>query len=300
MTDRRIAVRGTTLYVDDRGAEDAPALLYAHGGPGQSCYDFMQVQGDRLAERVRLIGVDQRGILRSDPLSPGETVTAATIVEDYEALRAALGIGSWVLLAASAGAGPGLDYAVGHPDAVSAAVFDCPAWDGDLTERNRLPVAAELLDRYGAPEAASRCRELAAKSERIDAADDARGLLRALGEHYLEIYFHDREAAAAFDRIWEVFDEEDPQRSASHQPLAAEIYVSRLPALASLRVPSLLVRGEHDLITAPAVVERYLADARDARVHTISGAGHFPSHERPDEYAAVVTEFVLAHGQGSR
>jgi pimeloyl-ACP methyl ester carboxylesterase len=58
-------------------------------------------------------------------------------------------------------------------------------------------------------------------------------------------------------------------------------------------VPSLLVRGEHDLVTAPQVVERYLADAPAARVHTIAGAGHFPSHERPDEYAAVVTEFVL-------
>jgi proline iminopeptidase len=300
MTERRIAVRGTTLFVDDRGAEDAPAVLYAHGGPGQSCYDFMQVQGDRLAERVRLVGVDQRGILRSEPLEPGETVTPEVVVADYEALREALGVESWVLLAASAGAGPGLDYVVAHPEAVHAAVFDCPAWDGDLTERYRLPVAADLLDRYGQPEVAARCRELAAKPDRITHDDDARGLLRALGGHYMDLYFHDRAAAAAFDRIWAAFDEDDPQRSASHRSLAEDMYTSRLPALASLRVPSLLVRGEHDLVTAPQVVERYLADAPDARVHTIGGAGHFPSHERPDEYAAVVTEFVTAQQRVSR
>lgn len=292
MTDRRIAVRGTTLFVDDRGSEDAPAVLYAHGGPGQSCYDFMQVQGDRLAHRVRVIGVDQRGILRSDPLRSGETVTADTIVADFEALRAALGIDNWVLLAASAGAGPGLDYAVAHPDAVRAAVFDCPAWDGDLSERYRLPFAADLLDRYGQPAAAARARQLAAKPDRITAADDARGLLRALGDHYLEIYFHEPQAAAAFERIWAAFDEEDPQRSGSHQALADGMYGSRLPDLAALRVPSLLVRGEYDLVTAPQVVERYLTDAPNAVVHTIAGAGHFPSHERPDEYADVVTDFV--------
>ena len=292
MTERRIAVRGTTLFVDDRGQEDAPVLLYAHGGPGQSCYDFMQVQGDRLAQRVRVIGVDQRGILRSDPVPSGESVTAETIVADFEALRAALGIDSWVLLAASAGAGPGLDYAVAHPDAVRAAVFDCPAWDGDLTERYRLPVAADLLDRYGQPAAAARARQLAAKPDRITADDDARGLLRELGDHYLEIYFHEPQAAAAFERIWAPFGEEDPQRSDSHQALADSMYGSRLPQLAALRVPSLLVRGEHDLVTAPQVVERYLADAPNAVVHTIAGAGHFPSHERPDEYADVVTDFV--------
>ena len=297
MTERRIAVPGTTLFVDDRGRQDAPAVVYAHGGPGQSCYDFMQVQGDRLAERVRLVGVDQRGILRSDPLLPGETVTAEVIVADFEAVREALGIESWVLLAASAGAGPALDYAVAHPGAVRAAVFDCPAWDGDLTERYRLPVAADLLDRYGEPAAAARARELAAKPGRITAADDARGLLRSLGDHSLELYFHDPRAAAAFERIWSAFDDDDPQRSASHAGLHDGVYDSRLPALASLRVPSLLVRGEHDLVTTPEVVERYLADAPDARVRTIPGAGHFPSHERPDEYAAVVTEFVNAQRQ---
>jgi proline iminopeptidase len=292
MTERRIDVPGTTLFVDDRGERDAPALVYAHGGPGQSCYDFMQVQGDRLAQRLRIIGVDQRGIFRSDPVPPGETVTAEEVVADFEALRAALGIESWVLLAASAGAWPGLDYAVGHPDAVRAAVFDCPAWDGDLTERYRLPFAADLLDRYGEPAAAARARELAAKPERITAADDARGLLRALGDHYLEIYFHEPRTAAAFEQIWAAFDEEDPQRSSSHQALADAMYGSRLPLLAGLRVPSLLVRGEHDLVTAPRVVEQYLADATNAVVHTIAGAGHFPSHERPEEYTEVVTEFV--------
>jgi proline iminopeptidase len=52
-----VSVNGTGLFVDDRGDATAPALLFIHGGPGQSCYDFMQIQGDRLARRLRIIGV---------------------------------------------------------------------------------------------------------------------------------------------------------------------------------------------------------------------------------------------------
>jgi proline iminopeptidase len=57
-----IDVRDTSLYVDRRGAADAPPLLFLHGGPGSGSYDFLSFQGDRLAERLQVIGVDQRGI----------------------------------------------------------------------------------------------------------------------------------------------------------------------------------------------------------------------------------------------
>lgn len=297
MTARCIEIDDTVLFVDDRGDPGAPALLYAHGGPGQSCYDFMLVQGDRLAERLRVLGVDQRGILRSRPVAPGETVTPRQVVEDYERLRVALGIERWTLLAASAGAGPGLDYAVDRPDVVAAAVFDCPAWNGDLTERHRLRVAAELLDRYGKPEAAERCRTLVGRPEPITAADDTRSLLKELDEHYMEIYFHDMTKAAAFDAIWDDFEGEDPQRGACHRPVLEDMYRDRTDLLRRLRIPTLLVRGEADLVTAPATLERYLSDAPGAAVRTIAEAGHFPAHEQPDEYARLVTSFVLEHAR---
>lgn len=295
MTERRVAVRGTTLFVDDRGDPEAPVLLYLHGGPGQSCYDFMTVVGDRLSRELRLLGVDQRGILRSDPLPPGELVTTADLAADHEALREELGIERWSLLAASAGATHGLDYVVAHPEVVTSAVFDCPAWNGDLTERHRLAVVADLLDRYGKPSAAARCRELAARPEPITAADDTPALIRELDEHYMETLFHDQAKAAAFDELWEAFPGEDPQRSACHEPVREDIYRDRLPLLSELTVPTLLVRGDADLVTPPAVVERYLTDVPDARVHTIAEAGHLLPHEQPEEYAEVVTSFVLEH-----
>ncbi len=59
-----VSVRGTHLWVDDLGDPERPAVLYLHGGPGSGCYDFVLHQGQRLAASVRLIAVDQRGVLR--------------------------------------------------------------------------------------------------------------------------------------------------------------------------------------------------------------------------------------------
>jgi proline iminopeptidase len=42
-------IRGTRLYVDQRGAADAPPILFIHGGPGAGSYDFLAFQGERLA-----------------------------------------------------------------------------------------------------------------------------------------------------------------------------------------------------------------------------------------------------------
>ncbi|WP_157890129.1 hypothetical protein [Paenibacillus sp. DMB5] len=44
-----IKVRGKRLYVEIHGDEAAPPLLYLHGGPGESCYEFMLHQSQRLS-----------------------------------------------------------------------------------------------------------------------------------------------------------------------------------------------------------------------------------------------------------
>lgn len=43
-----VNVNGTRLFADIRGPEDGPPMLFVHGGPGQSCYDFMHAQGTLL------------------------------------------------------------------------------------------------------------------------------------------------------------------------------------------------------------------------------------------------------------
>ena len=154
-----LEINGAQVFVDDRGPADGVPLLYIHGGPGQGCWDFMASVADRLVdEGIRVIGVDQRGVLRSDPLPEGAPVNVPLLIDDFESVRTQLNISSWFVLGHSAGGGYALDYATAHPDSIRGAIFDCPCWDCDATDRYRLPVAADLLAEAGKHEAAATCR----------------------------------------------------------------------------------------------------------------------------------------------
>src|SRR5690242_3777863 len=115
-------VRDTRLYVDQRGPAEAPPVLFIHGGPGAGSYDFMTFQGERLAGSFRLIGVDQRGVQQSDPLTGA--VGELDLVADYEALREQLGIAQWSVIGHSYGGRIALRYAATHPEAISKIVFE--------------------------------------------------------------------------------------------------------------------------------------------------------------------------------
>jgi proline iminopeptidase len=296
---RLVSINGTRIFVDERGDPDAPPVLFVHGGPGQGCYDFMRSQGDLLAARLRVIGVDQRGTLRSDPLPAFPPLTAELLVSDFEALRTRLRIGSWAVLGHSAGGGYALRYVTSCAGAVRAAIFDCPCWDADMTDRHRLPIIARMLEDLGQLADAERCRELAAKASRLTFSDGTRQAMQALGPGYMEQFFHDPNGAADFaDLIADSgFTHEQWQRGNSHWPLLAGLYESVLGLLPRVKRPALLLRGQDDLVTAPGMLAALATALPDAEVRTFTASGHYPYLEEPEAYCAAVTEFVLAHAE---
>jgi proline iminopeptidase len=294
-----VRLDGVDLFVDDRGDEAAPPLLYVHGGPGQGSWDFMAAQGDRLAERIRVIGVDQRGVLRSGDLPPEPPLTVDVLLDDFEALRSSLAIDSWCVLGHSAGGHYALRYATAHPRSVTGVVFDCPCWDCDLTDRYRLPIVAERLEERGDEDAARECRRLAAKPGRLTADDETSTAMQALDSAYLDLFFRDAGSARAYE-AWTAsagFDDETWARGRSHAPLLAEMYESQLDLLDGLVVPSMLVHGRHEVVAPPDVIDAYRQRVRDGEVHTFEGSGHFPYHEEPEPYADLIADFVLARAR---
>jgi proline iminopeptidase len=276
-------------------------VLFIHGGPGQSCYPFMHTLGDRLAERLRIIGLDQRGILRSDPLADGTPVTVQELIDDFEGLRQLLGIPSWTVLGHSAGGGYAIRYAHQHPEPVHAAIYDCPAWDCDHTDRHRLPIAADVLERHGQIEAAQACRELVGLGRRLTAEDETPLLLQELGDHYNELFFHQAAHMQTLECIAMAsgFTDRDWSKGRSHRSLMVDMYDSKLSLLPELRQPSLLVHGRYDVVLPPRHVDEFRAKVPNGRVHTFENAGHFPCIEEPEEYVAVVTEFVTSNAHPS-
>ena len=66
------------------------------------------------------------------------------------------------------------------------------------------------------------------------------------------------------------------------------------PRLGDVRVPVLVISGEHDEAT-PAVVRPLVDALPDARWELITEASHSPHLEQPDRFFGLVEDFLAAH-----
>jgi proline iminopeptidase len=284
-------IRDTRLHVDERGPEDAPPLLYLHGGPGSGSYDFMSFQGDRLSDRLRLIGVDQRGVQHSAPLDG--PVTEDDLIADFEALRETLGFDCWSILGHSYGGRLALRYAVTHPGTVTRVVFENPPWDMALATRTLVDAALPLLKELG--EEAGAEELLSHEGPATAAMWDARiALVQRLGDRRMEIY-------VGPDALGLVLPAEElPEEIQARAGRFAEEITrtpgfseSLLPYLERLTQPALLIKGGHDPVTSAEEIGLFKAKVQNGRFQLFDTAGHFVHAEQPEAYARLVTGFVL-------
>ncbi|GAA3575256.1 alpha/beta hydrolase [Kribbella ginsengisoli] len=284
-------IRGTNLYVDQRGPSNAPALLFLHGGPGSGTYDFLSFQGDALSRHLHLIAVDQRGVQHSDPLV-GE-VTEHDLIADFEALREVLGIDSWAILGHSFGGRLALRYAVLHPAIVERVIFENPAWDFELVTRNLVQAGLPLLRELGLAEGVEELLDnhgpmtVEIWQERISA-------LHRLGDRRMEIYL------GPGSRDLKLPADDLPDEIQSRAGRFAERIIrspgfveSLLPLLSQVPQPALLIKGGYDPVTSPTEITRFQQDVRNGTYRYFEAAGHFVHAEAADAYTALVTEFLL-------
>ena len=66
----------------------------------------------------------------------------------------------------------------------------------------------------------------------------------------------------------------------------------RQAALAHIRVPTLLIGGEFDRVAAPAVMRQMAAAIPRARYTELAGIGHLMNLEAPDEFDALLLDFL--------
>ncbi len=298
-------VRGKRLHVEVVGPPSAPALLYLHGGPGTGSYDFMRHQQARLAPHLRLIALDQRGVLRSDPLGEGEAFGLADLVEDCEALRQQLGISRWAVLGHSFGGYLAVSYALKYPASVSALIFENPTFDFASSARELLRAIAERAEALGKADLAQEAR--AAAEGPLPPPDQWRAFSRAanrLGEAREAIFVHGPEKTffAALVRDSGIPGDRWTQGNSgphSHQSrLYAEgrVFTSLQPQLCKLAMPALLILGRYDRVTAPDQVRAFEREVPRGRTVIFDQSAHFVRFEEPDRYARTVLEFLRPDG----
>lgn len=120
-------VDGQGIYWEELGNPDGIPALYLHGGPGSGLGSGSYVNKFDL-NRFRVVGLDQRGCGRSQPLAgtPEHDLSKNTtqrLLEDIELLREHLNVTAWVLNGVSWGSTLALAYAQAHPQRVLGIVL---------------------------------------------------------------------------------------------------------------------------------------------------------------------------------
>jgi len=272
---------GHDLYWEQVGNPRAPALLVLHGGPGAGCGPVHRRFFDPAIWRVVLF--DQRGSGRSTPMGSVENNTTADLIADIEALRAHLGIGSWVVFGGSWGSTLALAYAQAFPAHVRALVLR-----GIFLGRER--EIDWFLNGLSAvfPDAHDTFAAHVRPAERAD-------LLEA---YCKRLFGADPVAEIAAARAWCAYEAQCstllPQRAtiADQAPVASLVALARIEAhyfrnqlflppegiLGGMsriaHIPGVIVQGRYDMI-CPMISAWDLSRAWPAgRLRIVPGAGH--------------------------
>jgi proline iminopeptidase len=295
---RLIEIRGKKLYVEVSGPENAPVVVYIHGGPGSGSYDFGLYQRERLSKHLRLVQFDQRGALRSESIGADEPFTLADLVDDTEALRLALGVKQWFVIGESFGGVISVLYALKYPDAVKGMIFDNPSFDIGASDKSQALEFANVYRQQGKPAEAEEATSFAtAPFEGIESFRRFNKIAGGLGlDARLQTFVHSLPHGYFMEWVRQsglsIADWGKGGEAAAKIWRSGDAFVDLKPRLRELRGPAILIKGRYDTNTSADQVESF-RQARLGPVVMFENSAHMTHAEEPDRYAQVVERFIL-------
>jgi proline iminopeptidase len=282
----RVDVAGHRVVTYSYGTSEN-VLLLLNGGPGIPC-DYLREPMIRMVDAgYRVIAFDQLGTGQSDRPDDSTLWTIQRYAEEVETIRLALGLGRINLLGNSWGGMLAVEYALNHQDALNTLVLDNTFADTQFqvseSRRLRAALGPETVAMMQSHEAAGTFDhpEYQAALTLLEYRHTCRllewpaPLLKSFGDWNRQV-----KMTLLGPRTF-VFD-------------GNLQYWNRLPDLHRLRVPTLVNAGEHDEVT-PASAMRTARALPNAECHVYRNAAHVPYYECPDEYFAVLTNFLDRH-----
>jgi pimeloyl-ACP methyl ester carboxylesterase len=247
----------TRLFYWDTGGGGTPVVL-VHPATGSALiWGYQQPAFAKAGYRV--IGYSRRSYYGSDPLPKDQPGFAS---QDLHNLIEYLGIAKFHVVGSAAGGGVAADYAVSHPDRLLSLVINSnPAGlsGGDIVK------TYESLRPKGFAEMPADFREL--------------------GPSY-------RAANPTGVKLWLELEHKAVTSNPFRQRAANEITEATLKRLS---VPTLLITGEADLYSPPALIRMVAAQIPNAEVVIVREAGHSSYWEQPEAFNRAVLDFVARH-----
>jgi proline iminopeptidase len=276
---RLVDIGDTRLWVLEMG-EGYPMLLL-HGGPGLDHTQYRPWM-DPLADRFRLIYVDQRSQGRSDP-ADSRTWTLHHMADDVTVLGRALGLDRYAVLGQSFGSFVALQHAVTHGAASHYVLLGTVAGSRWLDRIERNLAALEP------PEVRDRITAAWDLETRVQTVDECRQLLL----DQLPFHFADPEGPA-YGEFADVarrhmrFAPDVLRWFANNDYGAIEVE----DRLGEIDVPVLVIAAEFDRVTVPEAGWAVAEAVPRGECVLMKDAGHMMFVEKPEAVRRAIVEFL--------
>jgi proline iminopeptidase len=283
--DGYVEACGAIIYYETIG--QGRPLMVLHGGPGATHGYFLPYLLP-LARHHRLVFMDERGSGRSERLANFKGYTLDNMACDVDAVRRALGLKSVDVMGHSFGGILAQAYTIKYPSNVRRLIL---ADTG--SSASRINADFELIKDSLEP----------VLRAQIDALE-LKGAVGADGAQLPEYRKLADEAEASYEYVgrspqwddhgdslgWDVLTEMWGSRSDFHIDgnLAGFDFV---PALRNLQMPTLIILGDHDLVSRTTAEETHSA-IRNSKLIILERSGHMTFVDQMDAFLHDVSAFL--------
>jgi proline iminopeptidase len=288
LLDRRdgfVDACGAIVYYETIG--QGRPLMVLHGGPGAPHGYFLPYLLP-LAKHHRLVFMDERGSGRSERLANFKGYTLDNLACDADAVRRALGLNTVDVMGHSFGGILAQAYAIKYPSSVRRLILASTG-----SSASRINADFKLIKDSLAP----------ALRAQID-AQELKGIIGADGAQLPEYRKLADEAEESYEYVgrppqwdghddaigWDVLNEIWGSRSDFHIDgnLAG---FDLVPALRKLHMPTLIILGDHDLVSTATAEETHTA-IRNSQVIILGHSGHMTFVDQMDAFLRDVSAFL--------
>jgi pimeloyl-ACP methyl ester carboxylesterase len=257
-----VAVPGARLWCLDTGGS-GDAVVFLHAGTGSSQVWEHQIPAFTAAG-FRIVACDRRGYGRTTIESEAKAAPPPA-ADDVEQMTQALGLSRFHLVGTAAGGIVALDYALSFSSRLRSLVVANSI--GGVQDPDYLEMSRRLRPSPQFEALPVEFRELGPSYR----ADNPGGVARWLALEHVS---------------------RAPGAAAPPQPMKNRITFA---ALESLAVPTLLITGDADLYTPPAVLRLFAARIKGSALTVLPEAGHSAYWEQPERFNTAVLAFLRHH-----
>ncbi|UAY51462.1 proline iminopeptidase-family hydrolase [Ferruginibacter albus] len=274
-----INVKGGKVWYNIVGQGKKPPILLLHGGPGSNSNylsPFTALSKDR-----SVIFLDQLGSGNSDKISDTSLMRIENYVDELIQVQKKLKLKKYYLYGHSWGTMLGIDYYLKHPKGIKAIIFNSPLFSTDCWMKDADTLISTLPSNI----------EAAIRTNEKNKTYNTLSYQNAVSLYYKK-FLRTQPDTAPTPYSYFAEDIYEYMWGPSEFTCTGNLKnYNRLADLHTIKVPTLLICGEHDE-ARPTTVRYYQSLIPNAQFIEIKNSGHSTMRDNPKDNIIAVEQFL--------